>query len=168
MGTATRSVKVQVVVFGYSNPQIEHMAPYGFVLMSPDSTVIYSRADVKSHPIPEVFRFTATQLPTIILDEIRKAGKAHISLHEFLISKVFNGLGSFRIWDGGEQQVGLGEIDWLSYIMRKWVDDNLKLYINAVQAFEHDCSPAWSRLQNPDVAPTPEPLRTLDRNYCDV
>lgn len=151
------NLKIEVVMIGYVDPRINTGAPFGFAMKAAQRVIVHHRTDLTNFGLPQMFEFTAKNLPAIIMDRFKSLGKkadVKTPLHEFLVKNCFDGLGSFRCWQPIQESISPEDLDAFVIALRGLVDRAMSDYQSKLDEFKASCDPGWRRL--PELQKTPQ------------
>jgi len=150
-----KRIPIEFVVIGYHDHRIDKPAPFGFVLQAGPRISVYQRADLSRYNLPEIFEFTARNLGTVVLANVRKFDRQGEGLHQFLTRTCFNTVGSFRCWQPTEDQVPAGKLDDYIAKLKEGLNTEIAEYERALHVYDASCSPDWTRCPEADQTFTP-------------
>lgn len=145
------------MLIGYHDHRVERPTPFGFAMLVDGQILVHHRKDITQFSLPPIFEFTAKNLPAVIHDEFKRAGKEGKrvgDLHKFLVRHCFDGLGSLRCWQPIKETLHQLELDGFVLCLRNMVDQQMGDYAEVLQDYHDSCDPRWQR--SPDIQKKPE------------
>lgn len=147
------TLEVEVVLFGFVDPRVDVMVPYGFAARVDREVAVFSRQDIVDYSLPEVFSFTVKNLPAVIIRRVIGAGYKD-GLYDSLLKNCFDCPGSFRCWEPVIIHAKPQDLLGIFAGFRDLVDGEMKGYAEKVQGYIEECTPtpkaAWGTTIQPE------------------
>ena len=65
------NLTIEAVMIGYVDPRINAGTPFGFAMKAGRRVFVHHRADLANFGLPQMFEYTAKNLPAIIMDRFK-------------------------------------------------------------------------------------------------
>lgn len=129
------SMKIQNVLFGYQDMRTLESAQFGFAFCV-DGSVVFAaqRSDVDILGLPETFCMTAQNLGRMIIASSNTPNKI-TDFHKHLVENVFNGVGSFRLWQDAPVIIQKDELDQFIETCKKKVNDSMSAQVSSLEKY---------------------------------